>query len=189
MKDNLKFTLLVIGIIAVFFIMGREIVETRSRLRKTQDQIVQEKKEKVWLRDELKTTRGELEKTDRSLRTANSKLSFVNKKITLLRDNNSSLIKTKSDLEYKIALLTEEKRFMEAKFHSLTELKKAIRQVKLEIRGDRIKQRQERIRQQKEIDKWKTASGNQGFLTKDGEEYYRPKVNVEVNPANISLKK
>jgi len=189
MKDNLKFTLLVIGIIAVFFIMGREIMETRSRLRKTQDQIVHEKKEKIWLRDELKTTRGELAKTDRNLRTANGKLSFVNKKIMLLKDNNFSLIKTKSDLEYKIASLTEEKKFIEAKFHSLTELKKAIRQVKLEIRGDRIKQRQERIRLQKEIDKWKTASGNQGFLTKDGKEYYRPKVNVEVKPANISFKK
>ena len=58
MKDNLKFTLLVIGIIAVFFIMGRDILETRSKLRKTQDQIVQEKKEKAWLQDELKATRG-----------------------------------------------------------------------------------------------------------------------------------
>ena len=189
MKDNLKFTLLIIGIIAVFFIMGREIMETRSKLRKTQDQIVQEKKEKVWLQDELKTTRGELAKTDRSLRTANSKLSFVNKKIIVLKDSNSSLIKTRSDLEYRIALLTEEKRVIEARFHSLTELKEAIRQVKLEIRGDKIKQHQERIRQQKEIDRWKTASGNQGFLTKDGKEYYRPKVNVEVNPANINLKK
>lgn len=189
MKDNLKFTLLVIGIIAVFFIMGRDIIETRSKLRKTQDQIVQEKKEKVWLQDELKATRGELEKTDKSLRTANSKLSFVNKKIMILKDSNFSLIKTKSDLEYRIVLLTEEKKFIEAKFHSLTNLKKAIRQVKLEIRGDKIKQRQERIRLQKEIDKWETASGNQGFLTKDGEEHYRPKVNVEVKPANISLNK
>ncbi|MEK6732809.1 MAG: hypothetical protein AABY55_04205 [Candidatus Omnitrophota bacterium] len=189
MKYNLKFTLLVIGIIAIFFIMGREIIETRSRLRKTQDQIVQDKKEKVWLQDELKTTRGELAKTDRSLRTANSKLSFVNKKIMVLKGNSSSLIKTKSDLEYKIVLLTEERRVTEAKFHSLSDLKKAIRQVKLEIKGDKIMQRQERIKQQIETDKWETASGNQGFLTKDGEEYYRPKVNVEVNPANISLNK
>ena len=189
MKDNLKFTLLVIGIITVFFVMGRAIIETRSMLRKTQDQIVQEKKEKAWLQDELKITRGELVKTDRNLRTANSKLSFVNKKIMVLKDNNFSLIKTKSDIEHKIALLTEEKRSIEARFHSLTDLKKAIRHVKLEIRGDKIMQRQERIRQQKETDKWETASGNRGFFTKNGDPFYKPKVNVDVRPANLSLNK
>ena len=47
MKDNLKFTLLVIGIVVVFFIMGREIIETKAKLRKTQDQIVYEKKESL----------------------------------------------------------------------------------------------------------------------------------------------
>jgi len=45
------------------------------------------------------------------------------------------------------------------------------------------------VRQQKEIEKWETARGNKGFPTKDGEDYYRPKVNVEARPANISLNK
>ncbi|HAZ10021.1 MAG: hypothetical protein A2047_04755 [Omnitrophica bacterium GWA2_41_15] len=189
MKNNLKFTLLAIGIVVVFFIMGRDIIETRAKLRKTYDQIVQEKKEKTWLQDELKTTKGELIKTDRGLRTANSKLSFVNKKILGLKGNNSRLVKEKQGLEYKIALLQEEKRAVETRFHSLSELKKAIRQVKLEMRDDRIEQREERIRQQREIDKWETALGNQGFFTKDGENYYKPKVKIDVRPANLSLNK
>ena len=189
MKDNLKFTLLVIGIVVVFFIMGREIIETKAKLRKTQDQIVYEKKEKTWLQDELKTISTELTKTDRNLRTTQGKLGFVNRKIVVLRGSNAELIKVKESLEGKIVLIEEEKRIIEVKLHSLSELKKAIRQVKIEMRDDRIRQYEERIRQQKEIDKWKTALGNQGFLTKDGENRYKPKVNVEVRPANLSPNK
>ena len=91
MKENLKFTLIVIGIAAVFFIMGREIIETKTKLRKTQDEVAQEKREKTWLQDELKTTRVELADTNRNLRTCQGKLNFVNKKISLLRDSNTAL--------------------------------------------------------------------------------------------------
>jgi len=189
MKDNLKFTILVIGIAAVFFMMGREIVETRVKLKNTQDQIVQDKKEKLWIVDELNAARIGLTRTGRDLRIANSKLAFVNRKILSLKDGNRELAAEKQGLEYKIVLLQEEKRTMEARFHSLSELKKAIRQVKIEIRDSRISQRQEHIRQQKEIDRWETALGNRGFLTKDGQEYYKPKANVEVRPANMSLNK
>ncbi len=189
MKDNLKFTLVAIGIVVAFFIIGREIVETKAKLRKTQDQIVQEKKEKAWFQDELKTTRSELLKTGKNLRTCQGKLDFVNKKISVLRGNNTTLIMAKQGLEHKIASLQEEKRVIETKFHSLRELKKAIRQVKVEMRNDRIKRHEEHIRQQIEIDKWETALGNQGFLTKDGEDRYKSKVNVEVRPANLSMKK
>lgn len=189
MKDNLKFTLLVIGITAVFFIMGREIVETRVKLRNIHDQVVREKKEKTWLQDELKTTRGELAKTDRDLKACQGKLDFVHKKIFVLRGSNIALVRAKNGFEYKIALLQEEKKSMEAKLHSLSELKKAIRQVKLEIRDNKIKQREEQVRQQEEIDKWETALGNHGFLTKDGEYFSKPKVNVNVRAANLSMKK
>lgn len=189
MKGNLKFTILVIGIVVVFFVMGREIVETRVKLKNTQDQIVQEKKEKVWLADELNAARTGLTRADRDLRAANSKLAFVNRKILSLKDGNHELAIEKQGLEYKIVLLQEEKRTMEARLHSLSELKKAIRQVKIEMRDNRISQRREYIRQQKEIDKWETALGNRGFLTKDGQDYYKPKVNVKVRPANISLNK
>lgn len=182
MKDNLKFTLVIIGIFAVFFIMGREIIETRAKLKNTQYQIVLEKKEKAWLQDELKTATGELAKTGRDLRTCEGKLDFVNKKILALRGNNATLIRAKQGLEYKIVLLQEEKRVVEAKLRSLRELKKAIREIKIGMR-------KEKIRQQKESDKWETALGNHGFLTKDGEACYKPKVNVEVRPANLSLNK
>ena len=189
MKGNLKFTLLAIGILAVFFIMGREIVETRAKLKNTRDEITQEKKDKIWLMDELNTARKGLTRADRDLRASNIKLAFVNKKILSLRHGNHKLASEKKGLEYKIALLQEEKKSMEARLHSLSELKKAIRQVKIDLRDDRISRRQEYIRQQKEIEKWETAMGNRGFLTKDGEDYYKPKVNVEVRPADISLNK
>jgi|GEM_PF-976186 len=189
MKDGLKFTLLTIGLIAIFFIMGREIVDTKDKLRNAQDQVVQAKKEKVWLQDALRLTRGEVTKKGRDLKVCRDRLDFVNKKIFALKGRNSTLFRARIDLEAKIALLQEEKMAMEAKFHSLSELKKAIRQVKAEIRDDKIKQRKEQVRQKEEIDKWETALGNKGYLTKDGEEYYKPKVNVEVRPANLSLNK
>ena len=189
MKGDLKFILTVIGIFIVFFVMGREIVETRSKLRKTQDQIAQEKKEKIWLRDELNSVRVELDGKNRDLRNARNKLEFVNKKVSRLRRGNTALTSAKYGLERRIAVLQGEKRLIEAKFHSLSELKKAIHQVKIEIRDDRIRQRQEYVRQQKELDKWRTANGNHGFFIKDGENCYKSRVNVEVRPASLSLNK
>jgi hypothetical protein len=189
MKDNLKFTLLAIGIIVIFFIMGREIMETRAKLRDTQNLVAQQKKEKAWLQDELRATRGNLVTTGKKLRTCQGKLDFVNKKISVLKASNASLtgrnaalIIARQGLEREVGALREEKRIMEAKFHSLKELKKAIREVKLEIR-------KEKINQQKEADKWETANGNRGFFTKDGECFYKPKVNVDVRPASLSLDK
>ena len=106
-----------------------------------------------------------------------------------LRYNNAELIKTRHDLENKISELTEEKKIIESKFSSLIELKKAILQVKIEIRSEKIKQKKEKIRQQKEIDKWETARGNKGFFTRGGEEYYKPKVKVEVRLEDANLNK
>jgi len=189
MKGNLKLALLAIGIMVVFFIMGRDIIETRIKLGKIRDQVIQAQKEKEYFRDELKTVKTVLIKTNRDLKTASSKLEFINRKVIGLKSSNSKLTAEKRGLEHKIALLREEKKTIEARLHSLRELKKAIRQVKLEIRDDKIRWREERIRQQKEMDKWKTAMGNRGFLTKDGELFYKPKVSVEVRPANISLNK
>lgn len=182
MKDNLKFILLAIGIIVIFFIMGRDIIENRAKLRKIQNQIAQEIKEKAWIQEELKTTRIELAKTGRELRDYRNKLGFINKKIFLLRSDNASLIAVKEVLERKIAMLREEKTIMEAKFCSMSDLKKAIREVKLEIS-------KEKTRQQREADRWETASGNRGFLIKDGEYFYKTKANVYVRPANLSLNK
>src|SRR3989338_3380668 len=182
MKDSLKFILLMIGIFTAFFIMGREIIETRAKLKMTRDQVSLQKKEKIWLHDELSATRGELAKTGKDLRVSQGKLAFVNQKIILLKGSNNTLIRAKQGLEYKISRLQEEKRIMDAKLHSLSELKKAIRDIKAQMRSERIRQRQE-------ADKWETALGNHGFLTKDGVHYYKPKVNVEVRPANMSLNK
>ena len=189
MKDNLKFALIAIGIVLVFFAMGREIFETRAKLKKSQEQVTRETKEKAWFQDELKATKSELVRADGDLRAANSKLTFVKRKMYGIKDRNHRLINEKRGLEYKISLLEEEKSAIEARLSSLSELKKAMRQVKIEIRNDKIAQRKERIRQQEELDKWETAFGNQGFFTKDGEENYKPKVNIEVKPASLSLNK
>jgi chromosome segregation ATPase len=182
MKDNLKFTLLAIGIIVIFFIMGREIIETRAKLKDNRILIAQQREEKAWLQSELGATKKNLINTSIKLKACQGKLYFVNKKISLLRGRNTELAMAKKGLENRIGALQEEKRTMEARLHSLRELKKAIREVKLEIR-------EERVRQQKETDKWETASGNRGFFTKDGECFYKPKVIVDVRPANLSKDK
>lgn len=182
MKDNLKFTLVVIGIFGVFFIMGREIIETRAKLKNTQDQVALEKKEKARFQYELRAANDELARTGRDLRACEGKLDFVNKKIAALRSDNATLIRAKQGLEYRIVLLKEEKRITEAKLRSLSELKKAIREI-------RIGMREEKIKQQRESDRWETALGNHGFFVKDGEAFYKSKVNVRVRPANLSLNK
>ncbi|MBU1090826.1 MAG: hypothetical protein KKC42_03165 [Candidatus Omnitrophica bacterium] len=76
----------------------------------------------------------------------------------------------------------QEREKFEARFNSLKELKKAIRQVKIRIRQEKEEKARVEKERQKEIDALELALGNRGFLRKEGKTTYRPTIKIEVRP-------
>ncbi|MFA4991404.1 MAG: hypothetical protein WC569_02370 [Candidatus Omnitrophota bacterium] len=177
MKSGVKFILLVVGIFFTFFMLARDLVETKTALKKSQEQIAQEKIEMAQLKEELRDTREQFLKTDEQLRNVRVELVLLNRKIGFARKDNAELRKAKRELEQKICLLAQEKASIEARLHSIVELKKAIREAKAEIYEKKVKA-------QKQLDARELANGNRGFLFKDGKSLYQPKVKIEVKPAS-----
>lgn len=205
MKGIFKFVLLIAAILFTFFILAKDLVETKAKLRKSQEQVAQEQLEKLEFKDrvtevnraldevqgalaqerkekeelhgKLRETQEKLVKTEESLQEARNNLRSVTKKMTILGNNNLELKQAKNEIEKKLSLLNQEKQAIEARLHSLSELKKATHEVKIEIR-------QKKIETFKENDSKKLAEGNRGFLVRDKKVYFKPKVNIEVRPAD-----
>jgi len=154
--------------IKIYFSLASKLVRTHRELEETQTRLGQEQKEKQQLQGELKTTREQLQKIKAELKGTQRELKIVNTKLSGAEKNN--------------LLLMEEKERLEARLNSLKELKKAIKEVKVEYRQQKAQQYITKKEHQKEIDAQKLTQGNRGFLIKDGQLLSLPKVKIEVNP-------
>lgn len=122
------------------------------------------------LQRKLSFTQRELDKIREELDTTQKQLNEVNSKLVASETNNAKLV--------------SEKRTLEARLHSLKELKKAIRQVKIEMYNERQQQSLAKRQLRKEIDATKLLTGNRGLLCKDGKSTYKPIVKIEVHPGD-----
>lgn len=160
-----------------YFLLIKDLEQTRGQLSR-------ERKQKEELQEELSQTQDQLIMVQAELEKTKNELSIVSQKLALAEEDNGKLLQAKKELEDKITLLAQEKQILEARLHSLKELKAAIRQVRLEIRQEQIKKYLARKKQQEEIDALKLARGNRGYLTKEGKSLYQSKLDIEVIPAN-----
>lgn len=104
----------------------------------------------------------------KTIEDLNSFISIAEAEITALREENKGL-------EFELGNASQAKEALEARMSSVTELKKAIRQLKVHMR-------QVKVGKKKNIDAQKAIQGNRGFLTKDGKFTYPAKVKIEVTP-------
>jgi len=121
------------------------------------------------MQNELFSTKDKLGKVKVELVNTREYLDKVNNKLAAARSANVKL--------------SEEKNALEEKFHSLAELKGAIRNVKAQMRQERYEQVLAKREIQKEIDAKKLIDGNMGFVLKDGKPTYSSKVRIEVRPS------
>lgn len=154
----------------VFLIFDSEFSRVKNELRESQNQITLVEREKSSIREQLELTRSRLARATTGLRLALEKIKSGNEKIAVL---------TKS-----LSALFNEKMRIEAKLHSLKDLKDAIRQVKLEIRQQKLHELAARKKLQQEIDAAKLALGNRGYIVKNGVSRYRTLVKIEVRPGD-----
>ena len=94
----------------------------------------------------------------------------------LLKSENEVLKKSDEEARAKFVQINLENEAYKAKFSSIVELKKAIRELKLQARKV-VTAIQEKIQRRHIID------GNRGYITKDGKPTYPAKIKIEVKPA------
>lgn len=117
----------------------------------------------------------QLREAQEQLRQVTEELSNAKGKIGTLEQTNSDLLALQKELQVKVDLIAKEKETLEAKFNSLVELKKAIRDLKERLRQEKLAKRQELKAKQ-------LIEGNRGYLVYQGQSTCRGKVKIEVIP-------
>lgn len=106
------------------------------------------------LQQELSRVEGEMQQTV-------SELAILHQEHAQLREQNTSLAS-------QLSSVTTEKQQLEARLSSLKELRLAIRDVKRKVWEDQWATWRARVQAQREEDQRRLASGNRGYLVRDG---------------------
>ncbi len=192
-KDVLTAILIVVSFFGIwqFNAVNNELKTSQNKLQYIQAKINKEKKQYEiqidGLNANIESTNKQLEDTNKQLETANKELVLAKaqlEKLNILETENANLSQIKQELEKKIANLENEKQVTETKLHSLTELRKLMRQVKTELHEQNIQLNLAKKQQQREIDAQKTAAGNRGFIIKNSKNTYKNTVRIEVKPGS-----
>jgi chromosome segregation ATPase len=174
-RSNRIWLIVLLGIVVIlgvwlYFSLINSLSMARMELKESRAQAYKETKERQLLQEELKVTKEQLQRNTEELQKIITELENTQKELNIVNEKFSGAEKENQ-------ALIEEKNRLEAKLHSLKDLKEAIRQVKVEIHEQKVKR-------QREIDAEGLTGGNRGFLLKDGQSQYRPSIKIEVNPAN-----
>ncbi|MFH1355273.1 MAG: hypothetical protein ABIH19_03900 [Candidatus Omnitrophota bacterium] len=110
-------------------------------------------------------------------------LASLAQELAILEEDNLRLREDKKQLKQALLDSVQERKKFEARFNSLSELKKAIAKVKIRIGQEKREQARVKKERQKEIDALELALGNRGFIIRGGKATsYRPAVKIEVKP-------
>ncbi|MBU3958830.1 MAG: hypothetical protein KKE91_03105 [Candidatus Omnitrophica bacterium] len=131
--------------------------------------------EALRMQAELKASRERLAELDSQLIQAQGAIEGLGSQLSALKAENVALIDERNNLNTRLTQVIQEKDELKVRLNSISELKKAIKELKRQMRkvGREIKKRTKA----KEI-----LEGNRGFLIKDGKPTYPTKVKIEVTP-------
>lgn len=163
-------SVLAVSVVAAAAWLVMEFRNKSLEISDMQAQLSGEQAIKLHLAKTLLSTREEVDKLKLEVDSYQKQLAEVNNKLAVSEANNAELLR--------------EKKALVAKLHSLTELKKAIKEVKIEMKQERRRQLLAEKETRKEIDVNKLSNGNKGFLAKDGKTTYKRTVKIEVRSVN-----
>ncbi|MBP7216691.1 MAG: hypothetical protein KBA46_05330 [Candidatus Omnitrophica bacterium] len=153
-----------------YFGLTKKLVSSHQELEMSRTQRYQDLEDKQALSEELSSARGEIKQLAAELESTKKQLDEVSVRLAGLEKTNVTLL--------------EEKQRLEAKLHSLQELKVAIRLVKKELREQKIQEYLAKRKQQEILDAQRLASGNRGYLLRDGRSVYSSRIVIDVRPAD-----
>ena len=119
-------------------------------------------------REIVETQAADLRQLQEELNGLQAHLKDSEDEITKLQADHLQLETTNTQLNQELALTVEEKRALEAKLSSITELKLAIRSVKQRLRQERWESWLAHVQAEREQDQRDSAYGNRGFLVHEG---------------------
>lgn len=128
------------------------------------------------LKDYLRASKRRLTKLFRNVRETQEAMGQLNSRYSLLKAENIALIGQEKKLKQKFSQVLQENESLKAKFNSITELKKAIGELKRQRRKRQETERKTQVGP-------RIVEGNHGYLIKDGKFTYPTKVKIEVIPA------
>ncbi len=171
----------------------QELVVLEDRLK--EEAILRENfsKDKFVLESQLKEAQDNIVKLtslfEKEKFESRQRIFYLIKEIKLLSKENIQIKDARARLEEKLSLSEELNIRYSERLHSLSELKKAIREVKIEARQ---KKRGKIFFWEPSVKKSKLergrafslSDGNRGYIVKDGAVTYKPRLKIEVKPAD-----
>ncbi len=196
MKKNLTLVIIISLIVITGFSLSRYfylqkanfelqsiLKENKVKMDELVTQLISQKelnqqlaKEKESLSQDLKILSDQFKKAETELSSTKDTLSAIQTKINLLKKENIYLAQLKASFDEKMEQARFEKESLEAKFNSVDELKKAIRDLKIRMREERRALKKNNVISEE-------INGNRGYLTWRGQSTLKSKVKIEVIPA------
>ena len=132
--------------------------------------------ENATLKDELKN----LAQVDESLQNSQKTIEQLTSQIAISKAENTALREEKNRLSLKLTQVSQEKDALRARVSSVPELKKTIKEVKVQVQKAKAVMREI-------AHKRRVIEGNRGYLMKNGKPTFPvSKIKIEVMPASAS---
>lgn len=169
------------------FILTNNLNQAKSQITALEDTVKKEielqaslSQDNLKLKDELRVNTDKLTQVDLDLHNSRATIEDLTSQIALSKVENTSLREEKDKLSQDLTQVSQERDTLKARLSSIPELKKAIKEVKVQIHLAKAMIR-EITKQRKAVVE---IDGNRGFLVKDGKAT-SPAVNIkiEVKPA------
>lgn len=142
-----------------------------------------QKQENSTIKDSLRVSEDKLVKMEADFILAKKTIDDLDTLVSSLKAENLNLKDHSENLKAQLSQVSQEKDDLEAKFHSVEELKKAIRQIK--SKKEHLKTVKVKAESPRENNAPVTKQGNSGFLIKNNKSTYPAKVIIEVKPASL----
>jgi chromosome segregation ATPase len=130
----------------------------------------------------------ELTDLQRALGEVRARLEHAQTELVALQQEHELAEATNATLEQRVADLEEEKQQLQTRFSSLDALKLAIRDVRRRLRDERWAAWRERIDAQRDADRLALASGNRGFVLRQGVPTLGTKTRLHVRVLDVQSK-
>lgn len=172
--------LLVLAVLAIGSLWRAVSIEKEKRriaeeYARAQHMIAELENDRTHLNSELASAKqtvegqaADLSSMQNDLKQVQSRLDETVVELSSLQREHEQLREHDSSLVTQLSSVTEEKQQLEARLASLSELRVAIRDVKRRISEERWAAWREHIRQAKLADQERLASGNRGFVIRQG---------------------
>jgi len=148
--------------------LNDEYAKTQATLKQLKDERLQLYDELAGIHDLSKTQTQAFAQLKEELSRLQEQLKMQGREISTLRSDYDQLRMDNTSLTSQLAVVRHERYRLEVRLSSLSELKKAISDVKRKMREVKIAKWRERVESLKEEDKRKLIAGNKGFVVHNG---------------------